>query len=287
MNTSVECMYCIIKKADSMFCEYIDDEEERLNFMKRVLREVSSYDNQATGPFLTSKVMSILQDKVDVNDLFKDEKIEYNEKMLSIEGDIWKSIDSSRDKLLAGLKYAMVGNFIDFGAMDEIDDDKLNEIIDTALSQEIDMKVYREFRQELIEADRLCYLADNAGEIVFDKLFIRTIREINENIDIDIVVRGEPVLNDVTVEDAIEVGLDGYGNIIQNGTNIPGTDLREVNRQTIESIDASDLIISKGQGNFETLWGCGKNIYYIFLCKCHMFAKEFGMKKFDGVFMRE
>lgn len=270
-----------------MFCEYIDDEEERLNFMKRVLREVSSYDNQATGPFLTSKVMSILQDKVDVNDLFKDEKIEYNEKMLSIEGDIWKSIDSSRDKLLAGLKYAMVGNFIDFGAMDEIDDDKLNEIIDTALSQEIDMKVYREFRQELIEADRLCYLADNAGEIVFDKLFIRTIREINENIDIDIVVRGEPVLNDVTVEDAIEVGLDGYGNIIQNGTNIPGTDLREVNRQTIESIDASDLIISKGQGNFETLWGCGKNIYYIFLCKCHMFAKEFGMKKFDGVFMRE
>lgn len=287
MNTSVECMYCIIKKADSMFCEYIDDEEERLNFMKRVLREVSSHDNHVTGPFLTSKVMNILQEKVDIDDLFKDEKVEYNEKMLSIEEDIWKSIDSSRDKLLAGLKYAMVGNFIDFGAMDEIDDDKLNEIIDTALSQEIDMKVYREFRQELIEADRLCYLADNAGEIVFDKLFIRTIREINENIDIDIVVRGEPVLNDVTVEDAIEVGLDGYGNIIQNGTNIPGTDLREVNRQTIESIDASDLIISKGQGNFETLWGCGKNIYYIFLCKCHMFAKEFGMKKFDGVFMRE
>lgn len=287
MSTPIECIYCVIKKADSMSCEYIADEEERLNFMKRVLREVSSYDNHVTGPFLTSKVMSILQEEVDIDDLFKDEKIEYNEKMLSIEGDIWKSIDSSRDKLLAGLKYAMVGNFIDFGAMDEIDDDKLNEIIDTALSQEIDMKVYREFRQELIEADRLCYLADNAGEIVFDKLFIRTIREINENIDIDIVVRGEPVLNDVTVEDAIEVGLDGYGNIIQNGTNIPGTDLREVNRQTIESIDASDLIISKGQGNFETLWGCGKNIYYIFLCKCHMFAKEFGMKKFDGVFMME
>ena len=189
MNATVDCIYCVIKKADSMFCEYIDDEVERLDFMKRVLKELSSYDNDTTSPFLTAKIMRMLEERVGDEDLFLEEKKEYNEKMLSIEGDIWNRIDNSEDKLLAGLKYAMVGNFIDFGAMDEVDDDILGEIIDTALEQEVDTKLYNELKSEISEGRRLCYLADNAGEIVFDKLFIRAIKEFNEDIDIDIVVR--------------------------------------------------------------------------------------------------
>lgn len=287
MNATVDCIYCVIKKADSMFCEYIDDEVERLDFMKRVLKELSSYDNDTTSPFLTAKIMRMLEEKVGDEDLFLEEKKEYNEKMLSIEGDIWNRIDNSEDKLLAGLKYAMVGNFIDFGAMDEVDDDILGEIIDTALEQEVDTKLYNELKSEISEGRRLCYLADNAGEIVFDKLFIRAIKEFNEDIDIDIVVRGEPTLNDVTEEEALKVGLDEYGKIVQNGTNIPGTDIRAVNQETIKSMDESDLIISKGQGNFETLFGCGKNIYYIFLCKCDIFVEKFGMEKFEGILMKE
>ncbi|HHW70251.1 MAG TPA: DUF89 family protein [Clostridiales bacterium] len=287
MNTSVECIYCILRKADSMFCKYVDDERKRFNFIKKVLKELGSYDDSATAPFLTSKVMKILEEEIGVEDLFLKEKKEYDKKMLSIEQDIWDSIDNSDDKLLAGLKYAMVGNFIDFGAMDEVDDNILAEIIDTALEQQIDTQLYKEFRREILKAEKLCYIVDNAGEVIFDKLFIKAIKELNEGIEIDIVVRGYPILNDVTMEDALEVGLDCYGNIIPNGTNIPGTDIKRVNKETIRSMDESDLIIAKGQGNFETLIGCGKNIYYIFLCKCDIFVERFGIKKFEGVFMKE
>ena len=93
MNTSVECIYCILKKADDMFCQYMDNEGERLKFIKKILKELSSHDDGATAPFLTSKVMRILKDKVGVEDLFQEEKKEYNKKMLSIERDIWESID--------------------------------------------------------------------------------------------------------------------------------------------------------------------------------------------------
>lgn len=270
-----------------MFCKYVDDERKRFNFIKKVLKELGSYDDSATAPFLTSKVMKILEEEIGVEDLFLKEKKEYDKKMLSIEQDIWDSIDNSDDKLLAGLKYAMVGNFIDFGAMDEVDDNILAEIIDTALEQQIDTQLYKEFRREILKAEKLCYIVDNAGEVIFDKLFIKAIKELNEGIEIDIVVRGYPILNDVTMEDALEVGLDCYGNIIPNGTNIPGTDIKRVNKETIRSMDESDLIIAKGQGNFETLIGCGKNIYYIFLCKCDIFVERFGIKKFEGVFMKE
>src|SRR5690606_29618383 len=105
-------------------------------------------------------------------------------------------------------------------------------------------------------------------------------------IKIDIIVRGEPVLNDVIYKDAISVGIDKFGKIIENGTDIPGTDIKEINEETRKSLFNSDLIISKGQGNFETLCGTDANIYYIFLCKCDMFAKMFSIKKYNGVFIR-
>lgn len=130
-------------------------------------------------------------------------------------------------------------------------------------------------------------LMDNSGEIVFDKIFISLIKEIYPEIIIDVVVMGKPVHNDATIIDAEEVGLSKIANVIDNGTDIPGTQLNEINIEVKEKIDNADLIISKGQGNFETLFGCGKNIYYIFLCKCDLFTKRFNMEKFQGIFINE
>lgn len=286
MNASVECIYCILDKIDNLFCKVINDEEERLTFTKQILKEISSYDNDATAPFLNSRVMRVLKDRIGVEDLYAKEKEEYNKMMLGLETEIFNSINASEDKLLSGLKYAMVGNFIDFGAMDNIDDELLNKIIETALKQKIDLSLYKEFKKEILGAKKLCYIVDNTGEVVFDKLFIKSIKEANKNINVDIIVRGEPILNDVTYKEAIDVGIHKYGNIIENGTDIAGTDLSQVNEETLNSIESSDLIISKGQGNFETLFGCDYNIYYIFLCKCSMFAKRFSMEKYSGVFMK-
>lgn len=230
--------------------------------------------------------MRILKEKINIDDLYFKEKKFYNNKMLLIEKDIMDIINSSDDKLLSALKYAMAGNFIDFGAMKNVDNKLLREIIDTALKQDIDIYTYGIFKKEILNVKKLCYILDNAGEIVFDKLFIKIIRELNQDIEIDIIVRGKPVLNDATYKDAIDARIDKFGKIIENGTDIPGTDMKEINEETRKSIFSSDLIISKGQGNFETLYGTDKNIYYIFLCKCDMFTKMFSIKKYDGIFCR-
>lgn len=286
MKASAECIYCIMNKTYELFCKYVEDEEERFKFTKELLKEMSSYPDDMTAPYLNSKVMKILKRKINVNDLYINEKELYNNKILSIEEDIVNNIESSNDKLLSGLKYAMVGNFIDFGAMKEVDDKLLKRIIDTALSQKVDISTYELFKKEILEAKKLCYILDNAGEVVFDKIFIEIIRELNRDVKIDIIVRGEPTLNDVTYKDAISVGIDEYGRIIENGTDIPGTDLKVVNEEAKKSIFESNIVIAKGQGNFETLCGVDANIYYIFLCKCDMFVRRFNIKKYEGVFTK-
>lgn len=286
MKASAECIYCIMNKTYELFCKYVEDEEERFIFTKELLKSMSSYPDDMTAPYLNSQVMKILKEKVNVNDLYIEEKETYNNKILLIEEDIMNNIERSKDKLLSGLKYSMVGNFIDFGAMKNVDDNILNEIIDTALKQDVDISIYNMFKKEILEAEKLCYILDNAGEVVFDKMFIKIIRELNRDVKIDIIVRGEPILNDVTYKDAISVGIDKYGEIIENGTDIPGTDLREVNEETKKSIFESDVVIAKGQGNFETLCGVDANIYYIFLCKCDMFVRRFDIQKYEGVFTK-
>lgn len=286
MRASAECIYCIINKTYELFCKYVKDEEERFMFTKELLKEISSYPDDMTAPYLNSKVMKRLKEKVNINDLYIEEKELYNNKMLSIEEDIMDIINSSDDKLLSALKYAMVGNFIDFGAMKNVDDNILDKIIDTALKQDVDVSTYNMFKSEILSAEKLCYILDNTGEVVFDKLFIKIIKELNRGIGIDIIVRGEPVINDVTYEDAIKVGIDNFGKVIENGTDIPGTDLREINEKTRKSIFESDLVIAKGQGNFETLFGTGIDIYYIFLCKCDMFVRRFAIQKYKGIFTK-
>ena len=107
------------------------------------------------------------------------------------------------------------------------------------------------------------------------------------HLNITAIVRGAPVFNDVTMNDAKEIGLDQIVNVIENGTDIPGTQLDMVSADARQAIAKANLIISKGQGNFETLYGCKKNIYYIFLCKCELFVGRFQLPQFSGVFANE
>jgi uncharacterized protein with ATP-grasp and redox domains len=181
----------------------------------------------------------------------------------------------------------MVGNFIDFGAMDKVDINELKNLIKNASKQIINDNEYNNFLEELKNAKQIVYLVDNSGEIVFDKIFVKLIKEMYPHIIIDVIVRGKPVHNDATIVDAEEVGLCSIVNVIENGTDIPGTQLNEISLKAKEKIDNADFIIAKGQGNFETLYGCGKNIYYIFLCKCDLFTKRFNMEKFQGIFINE
>jgi hypothetical protein len=139
----------------------------------------------------------------------------------------------------------------------------------------------------LVPAQKWADLTDNAGEIVLDKIFIEVIKSHYPNLNVEVIVRGKPVYNDATITDANIIRLCSLVPVIQNGTDIPGTQLDMINDESLKTINHADLIISKGQGNFETLGGCGKNIYYIFLCKCGLFTQRFNMEKYTGIFTNE
>ena len=140
---------------------------------------------------------------------------------------------------------------------------------------------------DLENGKRLVYLTDNCGEIALDKLFIREIKARFPSVDVTVLVRGEPVLNDATMEDATDIGLPSVATVLPNGTNVAGTCLNKLPPKIKEIVDGADVIISKGQGNFETLHDCGLNVYYFFLCKCKLFSDQFKVPSFTGMLLND
>ena len=252
-----------------------------------MLRLIGESDDNASAPGLVAKIQKVYEAYFGKTDDFAQIKHSFNQLMLSVEQGIADRIRSSREPLRNALTYARIGNYIDFGAMKDVDTKVLEEMIYAAEENLVDEKVYEQFTRELAQAKHLVYLVDNCGEVVLDKLAIRCIKDAYPQLEITAVVRGKEVLNDVTIEDAKETGLDKVAKVLENGTDIAGTELSSVNEATKQAIHAADVIISKGQGNFETLNGCGLNIYYLFLCKCHMFVKRFEVAQNAGVFVRE
>lgn len=287
MKANLDCTYCILKKADERYEKFETDPVKKQSFMKRVLGLLGASSEDATAPYLSKCVNDLLKGEFGSEDDYSDLKSRYNRMMLNVESRMDETIDTSADPLLSAIKLAMVGNFIDFAAMDTVSPEKLNELIRTSGNQKVGQAEYDRFRKELRTASRIVYLLDNAGEIVCDKLFIKTIRRLYPHLQIIAVVRGQPVFNDVTMRDAEEIGLSDIVDVIDNGTDIPGTDPERIGAAARNALENADVILSKGQGNFETLYGCGKNIYYMFLCKCDLFVRRFALPRFSGVFTNE
>ncbi|MBQ8640311.1 MAG: DUF89 family protein, partial [Lachnospiraceae bacterium] len=196
-------------------------------------------------------------------------------------------LEVSEDPLRLALQYAMVGNYIDFGAVGIVDETYLTALLKDAALNSVDERTFAQLKLELESAEKLVYLTDNCGEIVMDKLLIGQLKALYPQMELTVIVRGGEVLNDATVEDAVQVGLTELVPVIDNGNSIAGTWMDEVSAQARHVMEDADLILAKGQANYETLRGCGMNIYYIFLCKCEMFARMFQVPRFSGMLLKE
>ena len=177
---------------------------------------------------------------------------------------------------------AMAGNYIDFGILKEVDDARLKRMLATPDERAVGTPVLEELRADVRSARHLVYACDNCGEVVLDRLLMEEMKKENPGLQITALVRGENVLNDVSAEDARAVGLDRVAKIVGNGSNIGGTQMAYLSDEAREAMLDADLIISKGQGNFETLTGAGLNVYYLFLAKCPHYTKWFGMEHMSG-----
>lgn len=286
MNITPYCISCLVQRQEERIRKY-PDENKKLKFMKEVLNLIGNSKEDVSAPFLIGEIGEIHRKVFGDTDSYTDLKREYNQFMLNKESELKQVINKSSDSFLTALKLARAGNYIDFGAMNEISNEKLNDLLGSAEKETINQDEYENFCQELSSAKTVVYITDNCGEIVIDKLFIMTIKEKYPDVNIKIIVRGSDVLNDATIKDAIEVGLTEIASVLGNGTKIPGTVLTDINIEAKKAIYEADLIVSKGQANFETLYGSGLNIYYMFLCKCDLFVKRFNMELYKGIFANE
>ena len=281
-----QCITCILNKFINNMPEYAS-EDIKTDYMKGVLKILSSYDNTITPPEIIAEITDYKNSLFGFGDDFSDVKKHFNKLMLSYETIYSDNIRNSKDSLKTALKFAMLGNYIDFGALDSVDETKLLNIPKESENLHIDKKEYSSLLSDLKSAKKLVYLTDNCGEIVMDKLLIMEIKYLFPQINITVIVKGAPVLNDATMIDAKYIGLDKIVTVIHNGNNIAGTVLSKSSIEAKSIIDKADLIIAKGQANFETLNGFDKNIYYLFLCKCSLYSTRFNVPQFTGLLLNE
>ncbi len=281
-----ECIVCLLNKYLKNMPEDVT-EEIKVKYMQRVLSILSRADDNASAPEILEGILRAQKNILGIKTSYIKIKHYYNKLMLSKEDEIRQEIDTSADSFKTALLYAMVGNYIDFGAMDTVSDRKLHKMLSNVIDKDVNIVEVENLRQEIIVAKKLVYLTDNCGEIVLDKLFIEQIKKLNPALEISVIVRGKDILNDCTITDAREVGMYEIANVVSNGTAIAGTCLDKISAEAKDLIDNADVIISKGQGNFETLRFCGKNIYYLFLCKCEMIARRFNSPILRGILLND
>ncbi|MCD8022757.1 MAG: ARMT1-like domain-containing protein [Lachnospiraceae bacterium] len=214
---------------------------------------------------------------------YSEEKSYYNQLLLKKEQGIREKIHSAEDPLLKALQFSLVGNYIDFSAVNNVEEEYLETLLKEVEQNSVTGEAYERLKRDLSSRRNLLFLTDNAGEGVLDKLFLEVIRESFPHLSVKVLVRGKPVLNDMTMEDALEIGLQKVAEVYDNGNGIAGTWLPELSSQAKDIWENAEVIIAKGQANYETLRLCGANIYFIFLCKCEMFCRSFQVPRYTGI----
>lgn len=287
MKLSLRCKECLLKKQRKAAEGF--DRDRRESYISAVEKTIDEYAEKEASPCISARLKPLYAEYFGVPypDDFK-LKPQYNALMLEQEKNMRADIKNAQDSLLYALRLAAVGNYIDFGAQHGVDDSELEKLLKNTADIELNAGAVAAFENDLKKAERLVYLTDNCGEIVADKLLIEEMLEYNRALSVTVIVRGGPVINDACMDDAEQVGLTALPiDVIGSGCAIAGTPLEYISREARERIENADIVISKGQGNFETLFPCGLNVYYLFLCKCANFTEKFGLPELSGVFVNE
>ena len=265
----------------------LGNEDQATQLMKALCKLFLDAPAGVSAPWYAPETARLLHEIYGLDlDRFKDEKIRSNAFVLARMEDIRQSVRSATDPVYAGLQHAILGNYIDLSALrGEVSFEQLDDMLHSAHNMQLSKDVYETFCRQLENGRKLLYITDNAGEIGFDRIFAEELQAKYPHLQIAFLVRGGPANNDAMLEDALEVGIPFL--VIGNGNCIPGTQIDQLTDQAKKAMDEADVIISKGQGNVETLWGCGYNIYYAFLVKCQRFMDLFDKPKLTPMFLRE
>lgn len=272
LKTSLDCISCFIRQALEAVRFVTDDPSIHEKIVRDVLRETAEMDFSQPPPAVGQLIHRSLRQLTGIKDPYRSVKDRFNQMALEMLPALESEISAAQDPLFRALRLAVAGNVIDLGVKGGLGEKEVRSAIEATLDDPFYGDI-EDFRRAVFRAQRILYLADNAGEIVFDRLLIERLPVER----VSVAVRGTPVLNDATLDDARTAGLCDLVEVIDNGSDAPGTILSDCSDDFRRRFDDSDLIIAKGQGNFETLSDDDSNILFLFKVKCPVIATHVGL----------
>jgi len=272
VKTCIDCIPCFFRQALEAARLASNDEAVAAEVLRKVAALVKDLDISQSPPAMGQKIHHIVQETVGIEDPYRAIKSTFNEAALRLYPEMRRLIEASGEPLGTAVRLAIAGNIIDFGVNGGVRESDVERAIGECLAAEIGEEVLGRFESAVRDADEILYLADNAGEIVFDRLLI----ELLPLEKVTVAVKGSAIINDATMEDAVFAGLPRLVEVIDTGDDAPGTLPESCSEAFGERFGRADLIIAKGQGNFETLSEADKHIFFILRAKCAVVAKHLG-----------
>jgi len=271
MNMCLDCIPCFVRQAVDAVRLSGAPEEEQNRLMQRILQWLADIDLRLPPPAASQRIHRRLRALLPTDDPYFASKKHHNDLAARLVPSIRRRIAASHDPLAMAVRYAITGNIIDLGAKNNVGFGEIYSELQSAPMQPVfgDLNV---FKEKLLRAQTILYLADNAGEIFFDRLLIEQLVHAK----VTLAVRGAPVLNDATRSDARQARIDEIAQIIDNGSDAPGTLLDDCTEDFRRRFDEADLIIAKGQGNYESLSEAHREVFFLFRTKCPVISRHSG-----------
>jgi len=275
MKTYLDCIPCFLDQALRAGRIATRDEKKIKKLLDTIGSMIKEFPLENTPPETGDVIYRKVREITGVDDPYKEIKKSNINETLALYPEMKEIVNRSGNRLLTAIKLSIAGNIIDLGVRKKYN---LIEGISEILKQDFAISHFDQFVAHLEKAKSILYLGDNAGESVFDKMLIEELHK-----PVTYVVREIPVINDVTLQDAIDSGLDTVAEIISSGSSAPATILRLCNDAFIKRFDSADMVISKGQGNYEGLSGVTRTVFFLLKAKCHVIAKDIGIDEDDIV----
>lgn len=284
MNTALECMPCFMKMAlrDARLASP-DDEAKHYAIIAAWGRKLGELDLSVPPPAIARCLLDIIESETGCGDLYAEDKRDSNERALQLLPKLKTMVAAERDRvggdpLALAMELAIIGNYIDRGV--DIDVDWENEL--SNVSDSIDATVFAKFRQRVVPGAHILILGDNTGEIVIDTLLVEELQRLGCNVTY--AVRSRPIINDATIADARAVGMTRLCHVVESGVDTPGTVVEKCSPEFLKRMHEVDAILSKGQGNFESLEGAVAGIFCAFKVKCKRVARDAGLPMGSSAF---
>lgn len=275
MKVYLDCFPCFLRQALEAARMAGNDERVHRKVLNAVMYRLMDLGLDVTPPKVGQAVHRTIREFTCNDDPYREIKARYNKIALDMLPRLKAIVRQAEDPLLIASKIAIAGNIIDFAALSgEVD---LDRVLSETLHADFALDDYAAFREAILRATRIVYLGDNAGEIAFDGVLVEEMLRMGKA-KIAFVVRGKPVINDATLEDAKFVGLDRLVEVISNGSDAPATVLSECTPEMIDAYRSADLVVAKGQGNYESLSEETGRLFFLLKVKCPVIARDLGVR---------